>query len=262
MTHSRNLGLCAAVACALMMASAGGASAAEPALYECAKVKKSKVTRKFEGKYTEKHCSTLATQEQLEEGTANKFEVQEGVGKGKPFKGKDGGGNIEVPGIGGVSCTKSSDTGRFTSPQEGTGIRIVFTGCEVSRIKCENTATEGEIVTNPLRATIGYVSAAKHEAGIDLSPETGEAIAPTVNCQDLVLNILGSVVGRISPVNVFTKEMKFDFGQTEGRQEIGELEGFPKGTLFVCSEGESCEAPPSALEMEITNKGEYLLLKA
>jgi hypothetical protein len=138
-------------------------------------LKKSKVTKKYEGKYNDKKCSSK------NEAGEGKYELKEGVGKGKTLKAKGGGANLEVPGVGGVSCTKSSATGKFTSPKTAGDILVTFTGCEISRIKCETTATEGEIKTNALKGSVGYLN------------------APTIHCQDLLLNVTGSVVGEVVP---------------------------------------------------------------
>jgi len=98
MKLARTIGL-SVMACLLLGAAlSAAASAAEPALYECHKTVKN-AEKKYEAGYNDKLCSE---KNPTHEG---KYELQEGIGKGKKFKGKGGGANLEVKGLGGVGCT-------------------------------------------------------------------------------------------------------------------------------------------------------------
>jgi hypothetical protein len=252
------------VVVALAAMGAAGASAAEPALYECAKAPK--VEGKYTGKYTDKKCSKEASPAEKEAGKTNKYELQEGIGKGKAFKGKGSGANLEVVTVGGVACTSSGDSGKFTGPKSAGDVVVIFKGCELSGHKCENTGKAGEVKTNPLKGEIGYISKATHEVGVDLSAETGLYEAQ-FHCGEIGMRVSGSVIGVVtSAINVFTKEATLSFTESAGHQHVQNLEGQPKDTLVseLSSGGESefGSALESGEATEVTNKGEELELKA
>lgn len=257
-------GLCLLTALAAFGAMAASASAAEPALYECAKA--TKVENKYTGTYTDKKCSHEASPAEKEAGKTNKYELKEGVGKGKPFKGKGSGANLEVVEVGGVACTSSSDSGKFTSPKGAGDVVVVFKGCELNGHKCENTGKAGEVKTNPLKGEIGYVEKATHKVGVDLSAETGLYEAQ-FHCGEITMRVSGSVIGLVtSAINTFTKEATLSFTQSGGIQHIQNLEGMPKDTLSAELAGaggeEFGEAREAGEATEVTNKGEELELKA
>jgi hypothetical protein len=250
----------------LLAAVAPAAMAAEPALYECAKLAKNATTKKYEGKYTDKKCSNEATEAEKAEGKKNKYELKEGIGKGKAFKGKGGGANLEIVTLGGVTCTSSADGGKFTGPKTAGGVFVTFKGCELSGHKCENTGKAGEVKTNTLEGVIGYINKSKHEVGVDLSAETGSYEAE-FTCGELEIRVSGSVIGAVvSPLNVFTKVATLSFTQSAGRQHVQNLEGRPKDTLVseIAKAGTKGfgEALESGESTEVTNKGEELELKA
>ncbi len=263
MTRIRIAALAALAVLALTAMSAAGASAGEPALYECAKA--AKVGGKYTGRYTDKKCSKEATGAEKEAGKTNKYELQEGVGKGKAFKGKGAGANLEIAGLGGVACTSSSDSGKFTSPKGAGGVVVIFKGCELNGHKCENTGKAGEVKTNPLKGGIGYINKATHEVGVDLSAETGPYEAE-FHCGEITMRVSGSVIGVVtSTINAFTKEATLSFTESAGHQHVQNLEGEPKDTLvseLLGGGGEFGEPRESGEATEVTNKGEELELKA
>lgn len=246
-------------AVALAAVGSASASAAEPALYECHKL--AKVEKKYHGKYTDKKCSVESA---THEGA---YELQEGIGKGKAFKGKGKGANLEIVGVGGVTCTSSADTGKFTGPKAAGGIKVTFKGCELVHHQCENTATVGEIKTNPLKGEVGYIEGGKseHKVGVALTAETGLYEAE-FHCGEQNLRVTGAVVGLLtSPRNVFTKEATLLFEQTAGAQKYKQIEGGPNEELLteLGAGGEWFgEKLQSGESTEVTNKGEELELKA
>jgi len=239
--------------------SASASAGSLPALYECAKVKV-----KGSGKYN-KHCAVEG-----KHGTGeNDYEIKEGFGKGKTFKAKGAGANLEVPGIGGIDCLKSSATGRFTSPTTGDAT-ATFADCEYSGHKCNSPgAVTGTIVTDPLVAVVGYLKGKETESpqvGAAFSPESGEYLAEFV-CGPFDFAVSGSVIGEVSPLNKFTKEATFSFRQKAiGVQEWESFEGGINQhlTVHVC---EGCEKHgPEGIsadeELVIKAKTEELELKA
>ncbi len=266
------IGVCLALLGAFAAVSVANAAAAEPAVYECAKA--AKEGKVYKGHYSSKKCE--ASGYHAEGG--QKYELQEWSltakkGKAKAFKGKGKGANLEVEGIGGITCTSSSDTGKFNSSTSADQIVVTFKGCEFVGKKCESGTSAGEIVTKNLVGTVGYLAGKgtpTPKAGADITPESGEELATFV-CGPDVFAVTGSVIGEISPVNHFTKEATFTFKQTSkvGVQEWPKFEEGPEQFLVthLCDEA-GCNPLavhselPSAEETVVTNKGEELELKA
>jgi hypothetical protein len=255
------LGLCLVAVFAFGAIAASTASAAEPALYECAKLKKNAKTKKYEGKYTNKTCSTVS------EKSEGEYELQEGIGKGKEFKGKGSAGDLEVIGVGEVQCTKSADTGKFNSPKTADDVKVTFTGCSTLGHKCESAgAASGEIKTETLEGEVGYLNKATPLVGVDLKPQSGIYLAQfTCNPEELNLRVRGSVIGEVlPPYNHFTKEATLKFHSHDGTQEWESFEGGLKDTLVAesCFGCEPSGEAPSGESQVVVNKGEELELKA
>lgn len=106
------IALCMLASCVASTSLAASASAGEPAWWECARA--AKVGRKFTGRYTNRNCSSEATQREIEEGKTNKYEFREwdkAPGEVKAFKGKGGSVDLEERGVGGITCEANSNTG-------------------------------------------------------------------------------------------------------------------------------------------------------
>ncbi len=268
------IGVCLALVAAFAAVSVASAAASEPAIYECAKA--AKEGKVYKGHYSSKKCE--ASSYHAEGG--QKYELQEWnltakKGKAKAFKGKGKGADLQVEGVGGITCTASSDTGAFTSSKTAGDIIATFKGCAFAGKKCESGSTAGEIVTNKLKGEVGYLEGKgtlHPKVGADISAETGEALAQ-FECEGDRFAVIGSVIGEVSPVNQFTKEAAFTFQQKEtpvGAQVWTKFEEGPEDTLrtHLCAEP-GCnpleQAGPggnSAEETVVANKGEELELKA
>jgi len=233
-----------------------------PALYECAKVKKNGATKKYEGAY-EKGCVTKNAKGE------GKYEIKEGFGKGKVFKAKGGGANLNIP-IGGIDCLKSSAVGRFTSTTTGDAT-ATFEDCEFNGKKCNSAgAASGTIVTDPLVAVVGYLKGQEtlsSQVGAAFSAESGEVLA-AFDCGADDFAVTGSVIGEVTPINKFSKEAVFAFRQKAvGVQEWESFEGGLNQhlTAHLC---EDCENPlvnrgtAASEELEIKAKTEELELRA
>ncbi len=285
------IGTCLALLGAFAAMSVATAAAAEPAVYECGKAPKEeakyeskgkqKTKSVYTGQYTDKHCSSPAPagKYRAEGKPEGKYELQEWSlaakkGKAKAFKGSGKGANLEVEGIGGITCTSSSDTGKFNSPTSADQIVVTFKGCEFVGKKCASGSTAGEIITQDLVGTVGYLEGKgtpTPKAGADITPESGEVLA-TFSCGPDNFAVTGAVIGQVTPVNHFTKEATFTFKQTSkvGVQEWPKFEEGPvQGLLTWLCEGAGCQpllsggtGLPSSEETLVVNKGEELELKA
>ncbi len=294
MRHLRFVGLCLVAVFAFGAVSAASASAAEPALYECAKAGKETVewkegapgkekTKKkavYTGGYLDKKCTEATSADVYRikgahPGPEGKYELQEGVGKGKEFKGKGAGADLETP-VGEVRCTSSADAGKFTGPKTGY-LTATFKSCATLGHKCNSVgAATGEIKTEELEGEVGYISGgggSSPRVGVDLKPKTGSVMALfTCNPEELHLRVTGSVIGEVEPTyNRFTKEATVKLLSSSGHQAIEKMEGGVKdtlleeslfgGTLPVELEPEASRGA-SAEKDVVTNKGEELMLKA
>ncbi len=266
-------GMCLAVIGAFAALSLASAFATEPGIgvYECAKA--AKEGKVYKGHYSSKKCE--ASGYHAEGG--QKYELQEWnlaakKGKTKAFKGKGAGANLEVEGIGGIACTSTADSGKFTSATSAGDIIATFKGCEFNNKKCSSGSKVGEIVTNPLKAGVGYLAGKgtlTPTVGVDISAEAGEVLA-SFTCPPTEFAVTGSVIGEVTPVNKFAKEATFVFGNGGiGIQKWKHFEEGPEDILetHLC---EGCGNPlgpqqteaKSLEETKATNKGEELELKA
>ncbi|HEX4467240.1 MAG TPA: hypothetical protein VH025_08625 [Solirubrobacteraceae bacterium] len=240
----------AAVLAATLASTAASSSAAEPAFYECAKVAAGT------GKFADKKCSKPGA------GKTAKYELKEGIGKGKPFKGKGGKATLKTPTAGGeVICGSNTDTGRLVNSTHAGGVVVTFAGCTSIGKKCATSgAKAGTIVTKPLQGELGYVQKSTKKVGVALKAETG-SVEAEFSCEGLAIVVTGGVIGEISPVNTFTKTANLAFTVTgSGFQSVTKLEG---GATTVL-EAEINGAGPfeSGLEATGTLKTEELEIKA
>jgi opacity protein-like surface antigen len=272
MKHFKTMLAAVVAVTALAAVASAGASAAEPALFQCGSAPKN-AEKHFTGGFTDKKCSVpSATHEgkyNLEEWNLGSAELKTGKkGKVKKFKGKGKGANLEVKQLGGIACTSSTDTGEFNGPKSAANVAVTFKGCELAHHTCQNTATAGEIKTNALKGEIGYIEggAAKHEVGVALTSQTGIYLGE-FKCGELEIRVHGTVIGLVtSTKNAFTKEATLLFQQSGGEQRIKKLEGGPTDVLLTESRKTGAEWPIEAAESgeetESTGKGEELELKA
>lgn len=288
MRVSKVLSLCLASFVLLGALAWANAFASEPAFYECGKASKEaveyegKVHNVYTGRYVDTKCSVEAPEGEHRAGGApeGKYEFQEWsltAKKGKVRKFKSVGKRpavIEIPRISTVECEHSSAEGEVSGPKTVGALRETFTDCKASSIPCQN-GEAGEITTNPLRGEIGYVNLAKREIGMDLRPESGEALVEFhcgVEPEGILrLRTIGSLVALVeSPVNTYTRELRVNFEQVSGKQLIKELEGFTEPDFPLtawCKSKEFCEPPPeelieSGVGALYTFRGEELYLKA
>jgi hypothetical protein len=131
-------------------------------------------------------------------------------------------------------CTADTNAGEITGPQTGT-VTIAFTGCALKKVPCNTPgSSSGEIVTSLLSLTVGYINKAKKEVGIDLASASGAAFA-TFGCGPTLRGVvIGSVIGRITPINKKVIPSAFftlRFMQASGIQKVTNLEGGPPDVL-------------------------------
>jgi hypothetical protein len=246
MKRMRIMGLCLVAVFSLALVAVSSASATEPAFFECKAVGAGKGT-------FSKGCKVAKK--------GGGFEPTEGVGKGKIFKGKGGSATLHTPAVKGeITCTSFKDEGKITSPKNINKIISTFSGCSTLGKKCKSAGQKaGTIKTMPLKGEIGYISAANHEVGVDLTAE-GADLAD-FECEGITVKVNGSVIGHYTPVNKFSKTSVNTFAVNgEGFQDVKNLEGQPTDVLESTING---SGPfESGQQASATNVGEELELKA
>jgi len=227
MKRIKILGLCLMVACAFAAVSVtSSASAAEFGQCVAAKhgawanstctvkpAKAGKGSFNFEaadscyamkhGNFTESGCKTVSEK------------------KGKPahkggfesapsptYTTSSGPAELITPGFGAVKCSASTGAGAITGGKSTT-TQTSFTGCESSGQKCQNTATEGNIVTFPLTGALTEPTVGKAETV--LTPTSGKYLAEFACTGVAVIRTGGSVGGNNTPVNTQGTTTSFDF---------------------------------------------------
>jgi len=235
---------------ALLVAATGAsaASAAEPAFFECAKLKG--------GKFKGGTCA--------EESAKGNHELVEGVGT-KPLRVKSTLVDTLIPqfgpGAGKIECKKASATGTLASPTRITKLVITQKECysTISKFCTSAGQPKHTVVTNSLEGTLGYIDAAEHRVGIDLKGEGGADIMD-FNCEGLEEVIAGSAIGEVSPVNTSSSTFTAVFTRdAEGFQSITSFEGEPEDVPLGTLNGSG--PYPSSLSGTITLKPGKLLLK-
>ena len=148
----------------------------------------------------------------------------------KPFTASSKATLLQTIGGNKLTCTGDTGAGEITAPQAGT-IRLTFTGCKSKKIPCNLPGIPpGTIITPTYAMTVGYLNKAKKEVGIDLTEPAGLPMLEVICGTALKIVVVGSVVGRITPVNkVVTPSETFTlkFTQSLGSPETEEPRSEP-----------------------------------
>jgi hypothetical protein len=257
MTRMRIMGL-GLVAAFAMAAVAAASASATPTFYQCAKA--AKVGKIYTGKYTDKNCTEFNAKSE------GKYELKAGVGKGKAFKGKGPAAVLHTPAVGGeVTCKASKDEG-FNTLNGQEKVKVTFTGCASLGKTCNSVgAKSGEIKTNPLSGTLGYISAAGPKVGVSLTGEAGKPSAEFAcgtGAGSLNIVTTGAVIGEVTGnINKISKESTDAFTVTGGGlQTVTSFEGGPMEVLETSINGSP--KIESGEQTTTVNKGEALEIKA
>jgi hypothetical protein len=125
-----------------------------------------------------------------------------------------------------VTCTASTNSGEITGVKTVSKVKVKFTGCESTGAKCNTTgAAVGELVTEELKATLGYLNAAKKEVGLDFVPVGTKFIEFSCGTALVGVKVTGSVICRVTPVNVKSATATVTCKQSKGIQEFTKFEG-------------------------------------
>jgi hypothetical protein len=247
---------------------AAGASA-NPHWYECAKV--------AGGKY-EKGCG--------KEGGGGGWELKEGLGKNKPFKGKGGEATLHtvIPGKGDIkiTCASFKDSGQLAMPDKEFNVIAQFKKCKSLGSPCKSEGGKKETIqTEKLAGNLGWIQKSSQTAGASLfsEAEPGSGYLAKFECEGLAkVRVHGGVIGKVEPVGVVSNlaTVTYAVGPYLGEvspgytpltnppafeeEEVGvlltELNGPETGNEWGPAGG-----LPSGQETSAINKGEKLLIK-
>lgn len=209
MKRLRIMGLCSVAVFALVAAVAANASATVPTWFQCAKAAKSGTT--YIGHYTGKSCGAATKVE-----TGGKYELKEGIGKGKEFKGKGGKAVLHVKtwlGDDTIECASSRDSGTPALPNLETGVVMTYKSCKALGSKrCTSSgAHAGEIKIAGMKGELGYVQESPTEVvGLKLESEAHPGAGGEIvrfSCEGLEVTMTGGLIGvQAKDVNVISKE--------------------------------------------------------
>jgi hypothetical protein len=273
MKRMRILGLALVAVMAFAAFTAAGASAVKPTWKFCGKTEP-----KNTGNFSDKLCSVGAP------GTGA-YELKEGIGKGKGFKGKGGEASLHnvIPGKGDikVTCASFKDAGSVVAPSGVAKVTATFKKCKSLGAPCKTEGGKKETIeTKLMTGSLGYMNKAHTAAGESLTSEAepGSGYLAEFECEGLAkVRVHGAVIGTLSPFGVVSKESVSSFavgpylgelapGYTplvnppafeEGAEPVGvlltELNGPETGNEWAPEGG-----LPSGQEAAANNKGEYL----
>jgi hypothetical protein len=222
---------------AIFGALAASAWGTTPTWYECGKAEK--VGHSYIGNYTTKTCE--ASSEVVNGG---KYELRQGIGKGKPFKGKGHTTTLQVSSTLGsvaVTCGSIAEIGTPALPNLERGVAFTFKKCKANGTKNCTTAGAhaGEVTISGLRGELSELEESAGAAvGLKLESEAHpgpEGTIASFGCEGLTATIKGSLSARqTQDINLVTKSF---------------------ATVDLAAE------PYSGPEQALADKGEALMVK-
>jgi hypothetical protein len=87
---------------------------------------------------------------------------------------EEGGGTVNEGGHASVECESETSTGETSGKDLIKNVAVTFKGCKFVGILPVHSkgAEEGEVRTEPLKGSLGYINAAEHKVGVLLEPAT------------------------------------------------------------------------------------------
>jgi hypothetical protein len=204
-------GLCALATLTLSATAAAGASAATPTWFVCAKAVSSGA-----GDYTGKTCleSTKVT-------SGGKYELKEGLGKDKAFKGKGAAAVLSAKVLAtseNIECASSKSVGVPALANLATGVAITFKKCKgpVSEACTSAGLHPGEIEISGLKGTLGFIQESPPIIGLTLESEAHpgpEGLLVSFICgEGAEATVKGSLSAvQTQDVNLISKAFELEF---------------------------------------------------
>lgn len=179
------------------------------------------------------------------------------------FKGSGGAGELTTL-TGGVSikCTANTLAGEIITALTAT-VSITFTGCTALGLAANSLGdAEKVILTGTLNAELCYINKTTKppEVGVYISGVNSHIEVPSLG---ILINVAGSLIGQVTPVNTLTTLFTFNFAQSgAGDQKVTECTN-DKGEVLKGKLVSSKDAKHETLESSaIVQKAEVTAEKA
>jgi hypothetical protein len=266
-----------AVTLAVMASIGATTAAAAPTWHYCDTTTPAKT-----GNYANSTCSEAS------EPGKGKFELFEGIGKGKGFKGSGGKmiWHMVIPGKGDfqTECASFKATGNVATPGRVVDVHLTLLKCKVLGGPCKTEGGPKETIeSEALAGQLGYLNKAHTAAGVSLSNEAspGTGLIAHFECEGLAQERWkGAIIASVTPFGVVSKSENWTWtvgpflgelspGYTpltnppsfeEGEEPVGvlltELNGPETGGEWAPEGG-----LPSGWEASLANTGEALEIK-
>jgi len=212
MRRFRVLALGLVAGCALGAFAAAGASAqGVPTWYECRKLVK--VGHSYGGHYKNRTCTETATPGK------GKYELQEGVGYDRHFKGKGGPAVLHLALAGGavtIECASSKNSAVPKLPNLEISVEVTYSKCtrgagtELELCTSPNAPLNkkgkierGKIVFRNMKAELGYTTASSSGVGLKIESASGTGVLTEFACE-LRKGVRGTKP-KSHPTGVYTK---------------------------------------------------------
>jgi hypothetical protein len=178
-----------------------------------------------------------------------------GPGAAPKLAGRLGVTTLETTGKAKITCSSGTSSGEYTAAKTLT-MTLTLSGCEraSNHQPCQSVGgASGQIVTNALEGTLGFINIAKPSVGLDLARQpalaTFECTAPGLPGKEL-LTVEGSVIGQIAKLDEMVAGFTITYAGRAGRQVPEAFEGGATDTLLTSTVGGASE--PSALTSTVT----------
>jgi hypothetical protein len=218
-----------------------------------------KIGKSYAGRYSSKSCTAASHVE-----SGGKYELTEGVGKGKPFKGKGGKSVLHVKtwlGDDTVECASSKSSASPALPNRETNVVVVYKGCKAFGNKaCSSSGKPaGEIEVAGLQGEFGFIEESPQTVvGLKLESEAhagvdGELVA--FSCNGLEVTVTGGLIGVQSrDIDMISKESQTVYlaGEYIGERQHGATKYKPLVNIV----GWADEQEAIAKEVKADEKGE------
>lgn len=223
--------------CVVGMTAAATASAAAPEFGKCVQV-----TPKT-GEYSGKYCLAPA-------GGKGSYDWLPAPGEKKKVALNVEGSTLRSASGREIKCESGEGEGEYTSAKTTAITKLIFKNCKVAGAKtlfesfCQNIgAFRGEVTASELVGELGYIEhAEKIKVGLDIKPKLGKTLA-SFECggasvvtehgmgTGTLLEVEGSVIGRVKPIDKPLLEQLTYFVAKGGVQMPEQFEGGQKDTL-------------------------------
>jgi hypothetical protein len=157
-----------------------------------------------------------------------------------------------------VECESgATKSGKATEKtKQITGVVISFTGCKSSGFSCESSgAGAGNIVTNEITATLGYINKTAKTVGLLFAVAKAGGFFVEFNCAGGIVKnkVLGQLICPIEPVNTKTTKFTLTCKQEKGDQAVTKFEGGETEVLKTSVNGGTEEDSAQGGVAEITS---------